>query len=27
VLWINRRDIVPTVTAPFRRPSSPVFRD
>ncbi|TDN41731.1 cation:H+ antiporter [Curtobacterium flaccumfaciens] len=27
VLWINRRDVLPTVTAPFRRPSSPVFRD
>lgn len=26
VLWINRRDVLPTVTAPFRRPSSPVFR-
>ena len=26
VLWINRRDVVPTITAPFRRPSSPALR-
>jgi cation:H+ antiporter len=27
VLWINRRDVLPTITAPFRRPSSSTFRD
>ncbi|WP_261974845.1 sodium/calcium exchanger protein [Curtobacterium sp. B18] len=26
VFWINRREILPTVTAPFRRASSPVLR-
>jgi cation:H+ antiporter len=26
VFWINRREIVPTVTAPFRRASSPALR-
>ncbi|ROS78334.1 cation:H+ antiporter [Curtobacterium sp. PhB130] len=26
VFWINRRDILPTLAAPFRRPSSPSLR-
>lgn len=26
VFWIHRRDILPTITAPFRRPSSPSLR-
>lgn len=27
VFWINRREILPTLAAPFRRPSSAAFRD
>lgn len=26
VFWIHRRDVLPTITAPFRRPSSPSLR-
>ncbi|GAA3340689.1 sodium/hydrogen exchanger [Curtobacterium pusillum] len=27
VFWVHRKDVLPTITAPFRRPSSPAFRD